>query len=153
MKATIKVMLVEDSFSAGQMLQTYLNRENLEVHVVDSPQEALAHLQSSPDAPDLIMGEVNTSYELCCFVRQHHRFRHIPIILFTPDCLSQKLTCFEAGANDYMVQPVQPRELLVRIKVLLALVSRPGYAAKLSRIEPGNTAFTTAKTNLMAVSQ
>lgn len=153
MEATTKIILVEPNGAAGRVLQTYLNRENLGVYLVNSPQEALAHLLSNTDRPDLIMGEVSASYELCRFVRQHETLNHIPIILFTPDCLQQKLTCFEAGANDYVVQPIQPRELLLRIKVLLAMASRLGHPANLSRTEPGRTVLTKTSGGLMVVSQ
>ncbi|MFQ5613896.1 MAG: response regulator, partial [Anaerolineae bacterium] len=125
MESTVKVMIVEDSLLAGKMLQDYLSRKGLDVTLITSAQEALAQLLSGADIPHLIISDVMmpgmSGYELCKAVRQNEVLRHIPIIILTArDGLTEKITGFEAGADDYLVKPVQPEELLLRIKALLA---------------------------------
>lgn len=130
METEIKIMIVEDSLLAGKMLKDYLVGRGLSVSLVTSGQEALSHLLAGADVPNLIISDLMmpgmSGYELCHTIRQNEALKHIPLILLTArDGLKEKIAGFEAGADDYLVKPVEPEELLLRIKALLSRSSRP----------------------------
>jgi DNA-binding response OmpR family regulator len=59
-------------------------------------------------------------FEVCKHVRAKPQFAHIPIIFFTSvSDVEQKVTAFGLGANDYIVKPIHPQELKLRIKALI----------------------------------
>lgn len=138
MESTTKVIIVEHNGSVGQMLKEYLSGQDLAVQLVTSAEEAVAYLLSNPEVPDLIISEVMNGSELCRFVRQRDLLKHIPFILLTQNNLAEKIASFEAGADDYLVKPVQPRELLVRVKVLLSLRPRLGQKMNYDRGQLGS---------------
>jgi two-component system sensor histidine kinase ChiS len=59
-------------------------------------------------------------FEVCKHVREKSQFARIPIIFFTSvGDVEKKVAAFGAGASDYLVKPVHPQELKVRIKALI----------------------------------
>jgi len=59
-------------------------------------------------------------FEVCRTVRAKSQFAHTPIIFFTSvGDVEKKVTAFGLGASDYIVKPVHPQELKVRIKALI----------------------------------
>ena len=87
--------------------------------------EVLERLERTPTPPTLILLDwvmPNLSGdEVCRYVRQHERFRELPIILFTAsrvetDDIVQGLSL---GANDYVPKPFAPEELRARVHAVL----------------------------------
>jgi pilus assembly protein CpaE len=61
-----------------------------------------------------------SGYEVTQRLRRDPRFAHIPILILTAQTeLEDKLKAFEAGADDHMIKPFEPAELLARVSVLL----------------------------------
>src|SRR5213079_9995 len=90
------------------------------------------------EAPDLILLDVllpkMDGYEVAITIRsQESKGVHVPIIMLTAEReVEQKVRGLRAGADDYLIKPFHPAELLARIKSLLArfaptdaLVGRP----------------------------
>ena len=66
------------------------------------------------DLPDI------SGYEIAERLRWDPRFSRIPLIFVTGQSdLKDKLKAFELGADDYLVKPFQPEELLARMSILL----------------------------------
>jgi pilus assembly protein CpaE len=91
--------------------------------VAYSGEEALARLRSA--TPDLILSDVVmpgiNGYELVRRLRQHSATANTPVIMLTSKGgIQEKVAGFEAGADDYLVKPVDPTELELRIRALLA---------------------------------
>jgi DNA-binding response OmpR family regulator len=59
-------------------------------------------------------------FEVCKNLRANSQFARIPIIFFTSvSDVEQKVAAFGSGASDYIVKPIHPQELKLRIKVLI----------------------------------
>lgn len=96
------------------------------IKYVDSVSEALVYL--SNNLPDLLVSEVYLGREsgltLCREIRRDVVWQHLPIMLLTSlTTLQDKIAGFDAGADDYVVKPFDPRHLAARIR-LLARIKR-----------------------------
>ena len=114
------VLVVEDDASMLEMILFVLSREGYRVRGAVNGQEALAEMDSSP--ADLvvldIMMPVMDGWDLCRELRQSNP--ELPIIMITAKHeTSQKIKGFGLGADDYLVKPFDPQELVVRIKAVL----------------------------------
>jgi two-component system response regulator RpaA len=64
--------------------------------------------------------------QLITLLRNRPVTRNLPVIVLSPlASLADKVRAFEAGADDYLVEPFEPEELLVRLKALLRRQSPP----------------------------
>src|SRR6185437_1241325 len=90
---------------------------------------ALASIQErEPDllVLDLIMPGMS-GIEVCRAVKRNPFTARIPVLMLTArDDVANKVEAFEAGADDYLAKPFDPRELRARIVALLRIVRREG---------------------------
>jgi len=119
------ILAVDDNQLSTKMMGILLKREGYDTTVFNSPLEALKWLKIPGSAPDLIISDINMpemdGHELLRRIRSDPGKKHIPIILLTAQSdMSQKVAGFKAGADDYLVKPVNSTELLLRIEALLA---------------------------------
>jgi DNA-binding response OmpR family regulator len=57
---------------------------------------------------------------ICKDLRAESRFAHLPIVFFTSASnVEKKAMAFGSGANDYIVKPIHPQELMLRVKALI----------------------------------
>ncbi len=116
----MKICIVEDSKSLLYSLKQLLIEEKYVVRGFDSPKEALQVIPG--EEFDLFMLDVNlpdmTGYELASKVREYHPTSAI-MFLTVRDSIEDKITGFEAGADDYITKPFEPAELIARVKALL----------------------------------
>jgi len=133
---TGKVLVVDDDASVQRLLQYTLKQEGYEVVLAADGTEAL-RLWSS-EGPTLILLDVTLptldGYEVATRIRaEESPGSHVPIIMLTADKdVQQKVRALRAGADDYLIKPFHPAELLARMKSLIArfapsdtLVGRP----------------------------
>jgi len=131
-----KVLVVDDDAGVQRLLQQTLRAEGYEVLMATEAAEALRLWQS--ENPSLILLDVTLpgvdGYDLAMRIRGGEPAgKHVPIIMLTSDRdVSQKVRSLRSGADDYLVKPFHPAELLARIKALIArfapgdsLVGRP----------------------------
>jgi pilus assembly protein CpaE len=121
-----QILVVDDSKLSAQMIQDRLIAAGYQVIVANSGEEALVRLRSF--TPDLILSDVVmpgiNGYELVARLRQQPTTAHTPVIMLTSKGgIAEKTKGFEAGADDYLVKPVEPAELELRIRALLARVA------------------------------
>lgn len=92
------------------------------IQCVNSVSEAHTYLNSG-SVPDLLVSEVavdrESGLDLCRYVRSIPALRHLPIMLLTSLAnVQDKVTGFQAGADDYVVKPFDSDHLKARIRLL-----------------------------------
>lgn len=120
------MLLIEDEPKVAASLKTWLEENGFEVEI--GPDGAVGQYLVQTNIYDIILLDLNlpyvSGYELCKTIRAKNP--HLPIILVTAlGSVEQKLTGFDAGADDYLVKPFDFRELLARMRALLKNTSIP----------------------------
>lgn len=115
----MKILLVEDNVELGQSLAGLLHQHGF---VVDHAERGDAADQLlSQSHYDLLLLDLNLPQMTgkALLRRLRERGDAIPVIVLTAsDSLDQKVVCLEIGADDYLVKPVEIRELLARIQAI-----------------------------------
>ncbi len=126
----MQVLAVDDNPVALKLLEQMLRRGGYEVVTADNGRAALDILQQGNCQcviSDWNMPSMN-GIELCRHIRSSGFMNYIYVILFTTSrAPSDSIEAMSAGADDFMVQPLQPAELTLRIRAgerLLGLETR-----------------------------
>jgi len=131
-----KVLVVDDDASVQRLLQHTLRQEGYEVVIAADGTEGLRLWQQ--DDPSLILLDVALKgldgYAVAARIRaEEGPEAHVPIIMLTSERdVQQKVRALRSGADDYLIKPFHPAELMARMKSLIArfspselLVGRP----------------------------
>lgn len=114
-----KILVVDDDPNIRELVSVFLLREGFEIIEAKDGEEALGQLEIvKPDLAviDVMMPRMD-GWALCSALRQSF---DMPIVLLTAKGeTSHKVKGFELGADDYVVKPFDPPELVVRVKALL----------------------------------
>ena len=130
-----RVLIVEDEPDIRDLLVFHLEREGFQVVTCKSGAEALRLVRSGP--PDLILLDLMLpemdGLEVCRRLRQDPATRAMPIVMLTArgDEVDRVLG-LELGADDYVVKPFSPRELVARIRAVLRRVRPDAGTAPLT---------------------
>ncbi|HWZ18551.1 MAG TPA: response regulator transcription factor [Ktedonobacteraceae bacterium] len=114
------VLVVDDDPGTTGMLRRFLAYEGYSVSIAASGDEALTRTLEHP--PDLIVLDILLPTLSGLEVTQRLRAAgdQVPILMLTArDSVADRVEGFEMGADDYLVKPFAPEELLVRVKALL----------------------------------
>ncbi len=117
-----KLIIVEDDLAIKTLLSAVLEY-HFDVTAFDNGMDALSYLQQG-NLPDIIISDLNTpelnGYDLLVQIKESSFFKAIPVIILSGEEASEtRIKCLEAGADDYIIKPFNPRELEVRINVIL----------------------------------
>ena len=119
-----KILVVDDDANVQRLLQYTLKQEGYDVVVASDGAEGFRLWGA--EAPDLILLDVMLpkldGYQVAAKIRSEEgSASHVPIIMLTAEReVEQKVRGLRAGADDYLIKPFHPAELLARIKSLLA---------------------------------
>lgn len=121
---TIKLLLVDDEAALREPLADYLARQGFAVSQAASAAEARTLLRE--EAPDLALLDIMMPGEdglsLC---RHLVESRQLPTIFLTARGEpTDRIVGLEIGADDYVVKPFEPRELVARIRSVLRRAAR-----------------------------
>jgi pilus assembly protein CpaE len=121
--AATKVLVVDDDLNIQRVLVFTLKQEGFEVHVAADGQAGV-EMAASLD-PDLILMDVAMptmdGYAATQQIRANESGSRVPIIMLTAEAdVEQRVKGLRAGADDDIVKPFHPLELMARIKALLA---------------------------------
>ncbi len=116
---TAKILLVEDEAAIADAIVNALQTECFTVAHVGLGRDALALLQT--EHFDVLVLDVGlpdqTGFDVC---RELRKFSSIPLIFLTARGSEiDRVLGLEMGADDYMVKPFSPRELVARVRVCL----------------------------------
>ncbi|WP_400191776.1 response regulator [Hymenobacter sp. B81] len=128
----MKLLLVEDEPKLASFIKKGFENEAYELEVAYDGRVGQSLLEKN--RYDVVILDVNLPYvngfELCRRLREHDA--QVPVLLLTAlDSLDDKVTGFEAGADDYLAKPFEFKELLLRTR---ALAKRNGEAASVKRV-------------------
>lgn len=122
------IVVVEDDPSIAGLVELYLRDAGFRISLADRGERALELIRARP--PRLVVLDIGLAGDLdgfavCTALRQHS---DIPVLMLTArDDEGDRLRGFEVGADDYLVKPFSPRELVVRVRAILRR-SEPGRA-------------------------
>jgi pilus assembly protein CpaE len=122
--AAAKILIVDDDPDTQRVLGYTLKQEGFEVLVAVDGAEALR--VRDRERPDLILLDIMLpkldGYQVAEKIRADEgTASHVPIVMVTAETdIEQKVRGLRAGADDYLVKPFHPAELLARIRSLLA---------------------------------
>ncbi|NAS11577.1 tetratricopeptide repeat protein [Poritiphilus flavus] len=119
------ILIVDDEPVNRRVLQNHLTVSGYGVKEVSNGEEALKLLEEG-EKIDLVLLDVMmpglSGYEVCEKIRERYLTSELPVVLLTAkNRVSDLVTGFNAGANDYLTKPFSKNELLSRIKTHLNL--------------------------------
>ena len=124
-----RLLLVDDEASLREPLADYLSRQGFLVEQASDAAKARAALLVT--TPDLVLLDIMMPGEdgisLC---RHLTESKDLPVIFLTARGeATDRIVGLEIGADDYVVKPFEPRELVARIRSVLRRAARAGGAA------------------------
>lgn len=135
METTTKILVVDDEERIRRLVRMYLEREDYLVEEADNGNDALDQaLENDFDVIllDLMMPEMD-GIEVCQELRKE---KATPIIMLTAKGEeSNRVQGFEVGADDYVVKPFSPREVILRVKALLRRSSAKEFSRSDTKTE------------------
>jgi DNA-binding response OmpR family regulator len=113
------ILIVEDDRAMAELVRTYLEHEGYRVDIADIGEDAIELAQRS--RPNLVLLDLmlpfRSGFEVCRALRSKI---DVPIIMVTARRAdADRLRGFAEGADDYVVKPFSPRELVARVGVVL----------------------------------
>ena len=139
-RAPATILIADDLPDLLQALKETLEREGFIVTAVGDGRSALDSIRSDP--PDIAVLDLKmphlTGFEVCQALREDPILQNLPVIILSASSTrDSKVAGLDLGADDFITKPVDVRELLARIRMILKR-SRQGLDANpLTRL-PGN---------------
>lgn len=132
-----RILIIEDEKKIAEVVQSYLEREGYEVHIVDSGEEGIHRHEETPY--DLILLDLMlpgiSGEETCKRLRSMSR---VSIIMLTAKSAEQdKIEGLYLGADDYITKPFSPKELVARVVAVLRRTSEGELLAEQVHLPDG----------------
>lgn len=133
------ILVVDDDEVTREALSELLGEEGYPVTTACSTTEAIAAIDHV--RPALILSDVcmpgPDGLELIAHVRARAETAHTPILLVSAlDDHDRRIAALDLGANDFIAKPVEPRELLARVRVQLRQVRHEGELVRHAVTDP-----------------
>ncbi len=114
-----KILVIDDDTNICEMLRVYLENEGYEVKTANDGVEGVSFFKQYE--PDLVLLDImlpkKDGWQVCREIRE---ISNKPIIMVTARGeVFDKVLGFELGADDFMVKPLEMKELSVRVKAML----------------------------------
>ena len=134
------ILVADDDVDLRDILRSVLEPAGFAVTEAPDGQQALHAIRTQP--PDLVILDYMmpglSGPEVCREIKQDVLLQHIPIIMLTGKSETHdKVYGITAGADDYLVKPFEPQELLARVTMILRRTVRDLDANPLTKL-PGN---------------
>ena len=120
--------MIEDEKDIVELVRYNLRMEGFDVSSFTAGKDGLEHLRRH--SADLVLLDIMLpdldGFEICRRLRADDRMKSLPIIFLTAKGEEiDRVLGLEMGADDYVVKPFSPRELVARVKAVLRRQSRP----------------------------
>ncbi len=138
-----RILIVDDEPDIRDVLHLTLEAEGYEVHEAADGEEAVQKVRKVN--PDLILLDYKMpgmeGPEVCRVLKKDLLLQNVPIVMLTSKGeVSDKVEGINAGADDYVVKPFDPPELLARVRMILRRTARALDANPLTKL-PGNVSI------------
>lgn len=143
-----KVLVVDDEIELGEIIRDYLEAEGYKVYIAIDGEEGLKYYKRvEPQLVILdIMLPIMDGMEVCRIIRSTS---NIPIIMLSAkNSDTDKIISLGLGADDYMVKPFSPGELMARVKaqlrryMYLTTPAQPSNIVTFNKLMIDNKAYT-----------
>ncbi len=127
------ILIVEDETSLARLVRDYLDRSGYRVIVAADAASALQRFRM--DRPDLVVLDLGLpDRDGLDVTREIRKTSNLPIIVLTArgDEID-RVVGLELGADDYMVKPFSPKELVARVRAVLRRTSNAPVAVEIIR--------------------
>ena len=119
---TKRILVVEDEPDIVELVTYNLRQAGMAVEAAEDGEAALEMAERSQ--PNLIILDLMLpgidGLEVCRMLKQRGSVRHIPVLMLTAKAEEvDRIVGLELGADDYVVKPFSPRELVLRVKAIL----------------------------------
>jgi len=121
--APTQVLVVDDVAANRRLLDAVLTPRGFLVQMASTGQEALEALETHDI--DIVLLDVNmpgmSGYEVCRRIREDPRTSLLPVVMVTAAPEEERILALQAGADDFLRQPLEQAELLARVRSLVRL--------------------------------
>ena len=137
------VLVVEDEMDIARLVRDYLQHAGFDVIVVGDGGSALASARAA--RPDLMVLDLGLpDGDGLDVAREIRRWSSLPIVMLTARSEeSDRIVGLELGADDYLVKPFSPKELVARVRAVLRRTRLATHGAEMIRI--GDVEIDTAR--------
>ncbi len=127
-----RVVIIEDEADIVEMVRYNFRKEGFDIESFARGRDGLEALRRSP--PDLLLLDImlpdQDGFSICKQVRADERLKSLPVIFLTARGEEvDRVVGLEIGADDYVVKPFSPRELVARVRAVLRRQGRAGEPA------------------------
>lgn len=112
------ILVVEDEKKISEIVTAYLSKEGFSVRLAETGEDALRMMKEQPRLVilDLMLPDISGE-DVCRAIREHS---DVPVIMLTAKSGEEdRIAGLGIGADDYVVKPFSPRELVARVKAHL----------------------------------
>jgi diguanylate cyclase (GGDEF)-like protein len=137
------ILIADDDPDWRMILRTLLESGGFRVIEASDGKAALRMVQAQP--PDLLILDYTMPSmdgpKTCQVLKQDLLLRHVPIIMLTARTdIHNRILGISSGADDYIIKPFEPEELLARVHMILRRTAQGLEANPLTRL-PGNASI------------
>jgi phosphate regulon transcriptional regulator PhoB len=137
-----RILIIEDDRDIVELVRYNLANEGFQVVAAYDGGTGLSTLKKSP--PDLLLLDLMlpklSGLDICREIRKDESLNRLPVLMLTARGEeADRVVGLEMGADDYVVKPFSPRELIARVKALLRRAEPPTEAPRV--IEVGSLAI------------
>jgi len=133
------ITIVDDEEDIVELVSHHLRREGFKVKEFHNGRDFLSFLESvEPDLAvlDIMLPGID-GLEICRILKNKSSTSYIPIIMLTAKASEADIVVgLELGADDYIVKPFSPRELVARVKTVLRRTSKKENEGNVIKIGP-----------------
>ncbi len=118
----LQILIIEDDKHISKLVKYNAEQAGYSCTVAQDGEEALDILNKQ--GADLVILDIMLpkmdGFEVCRTIKQSAKLRNIPVIMLTAKGAEvDRIVGLELGADDYVVKPFSPRELMLRVKAIL----------------------------------
>jgi two-component system alkaline phosphatase synthesis response regulator PhoP len=123
-----RIVIIEDEKDIVDLVRYNFGKQGFEVEGFLRGKEGLEHLRRKPGVLvllDILLPDTD-GIEICRRLRSDERLKDVPVIFLTAKGEEiDRVLGLEIGADDYVVKPFSPRELVARVRAVLRRQARP----------------------------